>query len=67
MYVQRHCWQFTPLAADKYVLKPVLSAWTERQSARLGDGQTHSATLRVIAEGATASLVVRSRDFLLVF
>jgi len=56
---QYHCWYFTPTAAEKYVLRPVLSTWSVRQSSRLSDGRTSSVTVRVVAEGATPSLVVR--------
>ena len=56
---QHHCWYFTPNAAEKFVLKPVLSAWCVRQSSRLSDGKVTNMTVRVIGEGATGCLVVR--------
>jgi len=55
---QHHCWYFTPNSAEKFVLRPVLSTWSSRQSSRLSDGKVTNVTVRVIGEGATGSLVV---------
>jgi len=51
---------------EKFVLKPVLSTWSVRQSSRLSDGKVNNFIVRVIGEGATGSLVVRFASIIII-